>query len=726
MRVIHVSDLHFGSHSKVLANNLRDQIAAMRPDMIVCTGDLADEPDKLLVGQALDYLTSLQDACAGGGADHRPKLMVVPGNHDVRRGGFLDRRRGTDPRLVPGDGTDYYSDRDNVWLFGFDSASEGKVGGSGFISDADVVRFHTRYQELEAKHKSRFTKDAVKIVAVHHHPLPVTHGHDFRARWLTMTNAGLFLGAVLVREVDLVLHGHEHIQAQARLWSSIGANARRVCIVSLGSTLRQLSGDERNWFGVIDASPEEVVVRFHKSGAGTFLPRPEPNPFHVRSRRQSAKLAFENKANELGYSYQTIASICVLNKDGDARRTVECEGLAVTQHTCERASRHPIKLPYASGHVSALRAETISGRQVTPDSAIRRGSRDHDFETVLRFDGPLAIQERMSYRYEWEAVNSFALDEREFDFMYKPGSGADNVEFSHYVVADPATALTVIVQLPGGFLPRSTPRVRVTEYEDEKDAREWTRHPDVEQSLAENLALRYFETLQTVALRVPYPRHGLSYGIEWLVPPALDRAGGGPQAATCDQLRRVLNRPLKPEQKTALQDLLVGSIGAARASIVQTDTGHEWPGPLEASFMIFDGQQHLLSLAAVVDTAGDSRPVDYEIRLRFGDGIAGRAFKANEVRFFDAQRAHENDTDYYAHFDNGPTHDVLVAFPIGPPTPDGGAGVPYAVFDIGSEDPACPLRFAPSDLERQERLRRFHDRLNGLLFERLTKVLLDR
>jgi predicted phosphodiesterase len=725
MRLVHVSDLHFGRHNEELANNLRDRLAALGPDMIVCTGDLADDPDEGLIRKALEYLKSVQAACASSNPDASPNLMIVPGNHDVRRAGFLDRRRGRGLTVLTETTPDYYLEDDNVWVFGFDSAGGGKLGGSGFISDADIMRFHERYERLQRDHGPKFTKSTVKIVAVHHHPLPVTAGHSWRARWLTMTNAGRLLSAVLFREVDLVLHGHEHVQAQARVWSSLGSGDRGVCIVSLGATLRQLGGNARNWFGVVDASPTEVDVRFYRSIGDAFENEPHRMPFHVRSRSQSAKLAFENQAAARDYSYQALASICVLDKDGDARRTVECEGLIVTRATCERASRHPIRLPHTSGYVSALRATTLSGRQVMLDQSIPREYRGHDFETSLRFDGPLATRETMSYRYEWQAVNSFALNEREFNFMHPRGESAHNVEFSHYVVADPARTLTVIVQFPDGFVAR--PRLRVTEYEDQKGAAEWARRPDIEQTLAANYALRYFETIRTVALRVPYPQQGLSYGIEWIVPPAPEEAGDDRLSLISDQVRRVLSRgPLGPEAAAALQDLLAGSIQAGRKSIVQTEGGHAWAGPLEASFMVFDGAQHLRCLAAAVDVPGGPRPVPCDLRLKFGDGIAGRAFKANEFRFYDAQRAREDEPDYYTRFDDGPRHDVLVAFPIYPPSPTGDRRAPYGVLSIGSEDPTCPLRFAAADPERRKRVARFHSDLNRLLFDRLKTVFLER
>lgn len=727
MRLVHISDLHFGLHNEVLANNLRDRLAALSPspDLIVCTGDLANDTNQSLFEQALTYIESVQNACVDNDPTASPEAVIVLGNHDVRRLGFLDRRRFRRPlKVLTQSEPEHYSERDNVWVFGFDSATEGDVGGSGVINDADVERFDARYEELAQKHGSRFTRGARKIVAVHHHPVPVKPYHDRRSQWLTMANAGRFLSAVLSREVDLVLHGHEHIQAQARLWSSLGSGDREVCIVSLGATLRRLERDEQNWFGVVDTSPSEVYVNFYRSRRDRFEEKPHGESFHIQTRSQSAKRAFEEEADSQGYSYHALASICVLDEDGDATRTVECERLSVTDTSCERASCHPVTLPHTSGYVAALRETPLSGRPVSLKKLIPPGRGRHSFKTSIKFDGSLRKEEEMSYRYEWQAVNSFAMDEREFAFMHRRGeTSAPNIEFTHYIVADPVRTLTVIVQFPMGFV--TTPGLRVMVPDAGKGAGRWRREPEIERTLEESYALRYFETIRTAALRVPCPRKGLSYGIHWTVPPTPVEAEHDQASAVGDRLRRKMSRgPAKDGESEALRELLAGSLTAARNSIMRTEGGGPWGGPLEATFMGFDSRQHLVALAAVVDANDRPRSVEWKLRLKFGEGIAGRAFKANELRIYDAQDEHRHKPDYYTRSDDSIKHEVLAAFPIYPPSPAAKRFAPYGVLSIGSEDANCPLRLAPADAERRMSVSRFHTILNRLLFERLTTVFL--
>src|SRR5258708_3195753 len=160
MKILHISDLHFGAQDPNLQSSLLDRAAQIQPDLIVCTGDLADNPKKDLLESAFEYLKNLQSACAtnGHGVDNTtPALIVVPGNHDCRERGWLWRPRGNAyARVLDGVDTDCYLEHENVWIFGFDSAQEGELLGCGKITDDDIQRFHKRYEELTKAHSDKF------------------------------------------------------------------------------------------------------------------------------------------------------------------------------------------------------------------------------------------------------------------------------------------------------------------------------------------------------------------------------------------------------------------------------------------------------------------------------------------------------------------------------------------------------------------------------------------
>jgi predicted MPP superfamily phosphohydrolase len=82
MRIIHISDLHFGHHKASLTTNLEDRIQGLAPDLILATGDFVDDPDGTLLNQALNHLKKLAEACPTSSDPDQPTLIAVPGNHD--------------------------------------------------------------------------------------------------------------------------------------------------------------------------------------------------------------------------------------------------------------------------------------------------------------------------------------------------------------------------------------------------------------------------------------------------------------------------------------------------------------------------------------------------------------------------------------------------------------------------------------------------------------------
>jgi len=83
MRILHISDLHFGHHKEPLKTNVEDRIQGLRPDLILATGDFAHHPEETLLKQALAHLEKLAESCpASSNGAGQPRLIAVPGNHD--------------------------------------------------------------------------------------------------------------------------------------------------------------------------------------------------------------------------------------------------------------------------------------------------------------------------------------------------------------------------------------------------------------------------------------------------------------------------------------------------------------------------------------------------------------------------------------------------------------------------------------------------------------------
>ena len=85
MRIVHLSDLHFGRHDPEIVAGLAAEIAEHAPDLVVVSGDFTQIGTPIEFAMARDFLRTLA-----------APVFAVPGNHDVplydifRRGGFTD------------------------------------------------------------------------------------------------------------------------------------------------------------------------------------------------------------------------------------------------------------------------------------------------------------------------------------------------------------------------------------------------------------------------------------------------------------------------------------------------------------------------------------------------------------------------------------------------------------------------------------------------------------
>src|SRR5438309_1456201 len=81
MRIVHITDLHFGAHSGGLATSLVQRVTRLKPNLIVCTGDVVDKPHDDNLSLAKEFLGKLTSCCVPQERDD-PPLIMVPGNHD--------------------------------------------------------------------------------------------------------------------------------------------------------------------------------------------------------------------------------------------------------------------------------------------------------------------------------------------------------------------------------------------------------------------------------------------------------------------------------------------------------------------------------------------------------------------------------------------------------------------------------------------------------------------
>ncbi len=222
-RIAHLSDLHCGSPHFVA--NLLDraivEINDLKPDVVVCSGDLTTFGYRPEYAEAAEYLAKLE--CE--------RLVVVPGNHDSRNVGYIHFEEffGSRNSVVHVNGTT---------VVAVDSSEpdldHGQIGRG-------------RYEWIS----EQFGEPAdFRVFVLHHHLLPVPGTGRERN---IVHDAGDTLEVLQSAEVNLVLSGHKHVPYAWKLENIFVVNAGTV------STLR-LRGRGRPCYNLIEVDERHVDV----------------------------------------------------------------------------------------------------------------------------------------------------------------------------------------------------------------------------------------------------------------------------------------------------------------------------------------------------------------------------------------------------------------------------------------------------------------------------------
>jgi len=232
LTIAHLSDLHVGDPHFVpdLLERAISEINGLKPDLVVCSGDLTTFGFKEEYVQARRYVDQIDcDA-----------LVVVPGNHDSRNVGYVHfealfgernsvlRKKGV--TVVAVDSTE--PDLDH-----------GQIGRG-------------RYPWIEEEFAAEPAD--LRIFVLHHHLLPIPGTGRERN---VVYDAGDALECLLRAGVNLVLSGHKHVPYAWKLEELYVVNTGTV------STLR-LRGDTRPCYNLIrvDGTQVEVLQRYPYHG----------------------------------------------------------------------------------------------------------------------------------------------------------------------------------------------------------------------------------------------------------------------------------------------------------------------------------------------------------------------------------------------------------------------------------------------------------------------------
>jgi 3',5'-cyclic AMP phosphodiesterase CpdA len=223
-RILHVSDVHIGTKDDpVVEQAIAQLIAALRPEMIVASGDLTHRgrPDQHY--RAARFLRGFE-----------LPLLVIPGNHDI-------------PYTFPARFTRTFREFERVW-----GTTEPVYRSDAlFVVGLNSVRAWrhqsggVRQHQLEwaGKQLSSAPDGAIRIVVLHHHLL----GAPWRSRKKPVARRNYVLASLVDCGAELILAGHIHQAAisERREFEISTTGGERAVVVSIAPGLGQPRPDRR-------------------------------------------------------------------------------------------------------------------------------------------------------------------------------------------------------------------------------------------------------------------------------------------------------------------------------------------------------------------------------------------------------------------------------------------------------------------------------------------------
>ena len=252
-RLVHLSDLHFGAHDERLVEAVAESVDALKPDLVVISGDFTQRARTEQFEQACRFLERLRES------GH--EVLGVPGNHDVPLYDVLRRflsplaryRRFIDDTLCP------FIELPGVAVLGINTAR------SMTFKDGRINRDQV---EFVRETFCRTPAETVRVLVTHHPLFALQVGNEVQR---SIGRQELALDAIEDAGVDILLAGHNH-HASTHDASDLVTRAGGALVVQAGTATSTRVRDQDQSFNLIEIADSCATVTVQAWNGEQFRP----------------------------------------------------------------------------------------------------------------------------------------------------------------------------------------------------------------------------------------------------------------------------------------------------------------------------------------------------------------------------------------------------------------------------------------------------------------------
>lgn len=683
-KIAQISDLHMNSRvDRNITEMLKRILKAERPDILVVSGDLADQPLPWQMKKAARLVGEIQRECNLG----PERVVVIPGNHDFKFWGNIGLRSLTRTPFQH-----YFGDRNRpvyrfqnlgVVIFAVNSNTLTEMMAAGKVESHDLQQLYGDDDQIQQDPELQY---AHKIAVVHHHAAPIANvgsalADRVQESFMVFYNAGRFVEQLNRRGFSVILHGHKHVAGFVRVGCDFPEGRAVLSVVAAGSASHPDPDDARGHnvqiIDIFDDGSAKLEMRFFSADVER---KPESCVYELESLSDVRRRRYSTFRRVRGYSSYEVNKVVKISEDGYTDVGISFCGARAWK--AEGVKNIPLSL-------KVERPSYLRQVQVTPAGFARL---ERATKRIYALSGDIELADAQlphtglfQYGYKYRLINAHVISAKEFARHYT-GTKIKS-EYATVTCDEACDLMTLSVEFPPRANVGALHFQAVAEYV-EAPLRGVTderldRGETVGAHEEETRRLRVREEGGARMLICPNPVPGMIYKLCWTFEP--------------DEMA-VPNLPFEAEVEAGREALL--AMAAARSGAAQKD----WEGAravvdalaaeiaqrlgdenerLVVSFSLFDERSNRLKYVC----ANMEREALPSVEWFSGEGCAGFAFekgrevfyheKADEVgRFIHANEAPE--------FAGIPDPEALASFPWTYGSTPQRTGVVVGAVDIAS------------------------------------------